>query len=143
MTGDVDGSRATCVARWPEALRPEHLGRVLAAAGAGKRGVWTTSAGDFSYELRGRSAWPSEMELRSGGVTVGSIRTARAPRGKIPVRAAIRALAACAGLHRAIGSDAVEPCCRQLWGSDVAVTTARACTDPWGSAPDFTGPASM
>jgi hypothetical protein len=56
---------------------------VLARADAAKRGSWTVSAGDSVYELRRRSTWRSEMELCGVGIPIGSVRKARAPRGKI------------------------------------------------------------
>ena len=50
---------------------------MLATADAGKRGRWMISCGDSTYVLARKSRWRSEMELRSGEKTLGSIRRAR------------------------------------------------------------------
>jgi hypothetical protein len=83
ISGELAGERYDMRRRGRKHFVLTHGGEVLAQAAAGKRGRWTISAGDSSFELRRRSSWRSEMELQRDGVTVGSIRKARAPRGKI------------------------------------------------------------
>ena len=58
-------------------------GRVLMTADAAGRGRWSIAADNSSYELRRKSPWRSEMELRSGDATIGSIRKGKPPRGKV------------------------------------------------------------
>ena len=57
--------------------------RVLMTADAAGRGRWSIAADNSSYELRRKSPWRSEMELRSGDATIGSIRKGKPPRGKV------------------------------------------------------------
>ena len=52
-------------------------------ADAAGRGRWAIAAGNSCYELGRKSPWRSEMELRSGDATIGSIRKGKAPRGKV------------------------------------------------------------
>lgn len=83
MTGEIDGE--------PYELRPDgrkrftlvRLGTELATAEAKRRGSWTIVVGSSTYELQRRSTWRSAMDLRSGTITIGSIRKGRAPRGQV------------------------------------------------------------
>lgn len=82
MTGEIDGE--------PYELRPDgrkrftlvRRGTELASAEAQRRGAWTILVQGSTYELR-RSMWRSAMELRSGTITIGSIRRGRAARGRV------------------------------------------------------------
>ena len=77
MDGDLDGERYELRRERRNRLVLVHSGRVLATADAGKRGRWMISCGDSTYVLARKSRWRSEMELRSGEKTLGSLRKAR------------------------------------------------------------------
>ena len=83
MSGELDGARYDFVRDGRKRFVLTHAGQTLATADAGRRGGWVISAGGSAYGLRRRSAWRSEMLLFDGDTTVGSIRKARAPRGKL------------------------------------------------------------
>lgn len=82
MTGEIDGT--------PFELRRDGRRRftlvssdaVIATAEATRRTPWTITADGSSYQLRRSSRWRSDMELRRGGVAVGSIRKGRGLRGQ-------------------------------------------------------------
>lgn len=83
MTGEIDGN--------PLELRRDGRRRftlvssdtVLATAEAARRTPWTITVDGSSYQLRRGSRWRSGMELRQGGIAVGSIRKGRASRGQV------------------------------------------------------------
>jgi hypothetical protein len=81
MTGDLDGQPYELGRDGRRRFFLMQAGVVVTTATAGRRGRWTISVGDLSYELRRRSAWRSEMELYAHQTAVGSVR--KGPRGKI------------------------------------------------------------
>jgi hypothetical protein len=83
VTGELDGQPYEMLRDGRKRFVLRQAGSVLATAEAGRRGRWSISAGDSSYELRRKSAWRSEMELRAHGSQIGSIRKAAASRGKV------------------------------------------------------------
>jgi hypothetical protein len=83
MTGDLDGRQYELARDGRRRFVLMQAGGVVATADAGRRGRWAISVGNSAYELRRKSAWRSEMELRADGTTIGSIRKGTAPRGRI------------------------------------------------------------
>jgi hypothetical protein len=83
MTGDLDGHPYELGRDGRKHFFLAQAGSVLATADAGRRGSWAISVGGSAYELRRKSAWRSEMELQGGPTSIGSIRKAKAPRGKV------------------------------------------------------------
>lgn len=83
MTGDIDGRPYELRRGGRRRFTLVSSDEVLATAEAARRGRWTISGDGCVYELSRRSRWRSEMELRGGAVAVGSIRRARAPRGRV------------------------------------------------------------
>jgi hypothetical protein len=83
MTGDIDGNPFELRRDGRRRFTLVSLDTVLATAEAPRRAHWTISTDEFAYQLRRRSRWRSEMELRRGGVAVGSIRKGRALRGQV------------------------------------------------------------
>jgi len=86
MMGELDGNPFELRADGRNFFALVSSGTVLAAAHADRRNHWTVyveeSARDLraddaarvEYELRQTSAWHSDLELRRGGIAVGSIR---------------------------------------------------------------------
>src|SRR5215211_4570203 len=83
MAGDVDGKHYELRPDGRRRLSLVQAGAEVASADAATRGRWTISAGERTYELGHKSAWRSELELRSGGRVVGSIRRAKGGRLKL------------------------------------------------------------
>ena len=88
VAGDVDGKRYELLPDGERRFSLVQAGAEVASADADKRGRWTISAGERTYELARKRAWlcavwSSEFELRSGGRVVGSIRKAGAVRLKL------------------------------------------------------------
>ncbi len=83
ITGELDGHPYELVRDGRKRFRLMQAGDVVATADAGGRGRWAISVGDSSYELRRRTSWRSEMELRGPGTMIGSIRRGRGPGGKV------------------------------------------------------------
>ena len=81
MTGDLDGQSYEFGRDGRRRFFLSQAGIVLATADGDRRGRWTISIGDSAYELRRRSSWRSDMELRAQQTTVGSIRKGR--RGRV------------------------------------------------------------
>jgi hypothetical protein len=83
MTGELDGQPYEFGRDGRKHFFLSQAGVVVATADAEQRGRWKISAGHRAYELKRRSSWRSEMELRAGGAPIGSIRKGKASRGKI------------------------------------------------------------
>lgn len=83
MTGEIDGQPYELRRIDRRQLVLTDAGRELARAGAAKRGRWTISAGNSTYELQRRSHWRSDMDFLQGTARVGSIRKTRPPCGRI------------------------------------------------------------
>jgi hypothetical protein len=83
VAGEVDGERYELLPRGGRRFSLVQAGAEVAGADAAARGRWTISAGERTYELSHKSAWRSELELRSGGRVVGSIRRAKGARLKL------------------------------------------------------------
>jgi len=83
VAGDIDGKRYELLPAGTRRFSLVQAGAEVASADAAKRGRWTISAGERTYELGRKSAWRSEHELRSGGRAVGSIRRAKGARLKL------------------------------------------------------------
>ena len=83
MTGDIDGNRFELRRDGRRRFTLVSRDRLLATAEAPTRAHWTITTEGSAYELRRRSRWRSEMELRRGGNAVGSIRKGRALRGQV------------------------------------------------------------
>ena len=82
MAGELDGEPYELGRAGRKHFFLAQTGQVLVTADAAKRGRWSISVGDTSFELRRPSAWRSAMELRRGEQPVGSIRKGKAPRGR-------------------------------------------------------------
>ena len=83
VIGDVDGERYELLPHGRRRLSLVHAGAEVASADEATRWRWTIAAGERTYELARKSAWRSELELRSGGRAVGSIRRAKGARLKL------------------------------------------------------------
>ena len=83
MTGEFDGVRYELRRDGRKRFELVGSGAVLATAQAARRGRWEVMLDGSAYELRRRSAWGSDMELRRDSTVVGRIRKGRATRGKI------------------------------------------------------------
>ena len=83
MTGELDGQQYELGRAGRKHFFLAQAGRMLATADAATRGRWSISVGEATYELRRPSAWRSAMELRRGPDPLGSIRKAKAPRGRV------------------------------------------------------------
>jgi hypothetical protein len=83
MDGDVDGEGYELLPDGSRRFSLVQAGAEVASAEAAKRGRWTISAGERTYELGRKSAWRSEFELRSDGRVVGSIRRAKGARARL------------------------------------------------------------
>ncbi len=83
MEGDLDGDRYEMKRESRKQFVLLHSESAVAEAVAGRRGRWSVTAGDSSYDVRRRSGWRSEMELLAGEVVVGSIRKGKARRVKV------------------------------------------------------------
>jgi hypothetical protein len=81
MTGELDGQSYELGRDGRRHFFLMQAGVKVATAIAGRRGHWLISVGDSAYELRRKSAWRSEMELRVHKTAVGSIR--KGPRGQV------------------------------------------------------------
>jgi hypothetical protein len=83
VAGDIDGERYELLPDGPRRLSLMQAGAEVASADAATSWRWTISAGERTYELGRKSVWHSELELRSGGRVVGSIRRAKGARLKL------------------------------------------------------------
>jgi hypothetical protein len=83
MAGEIDGNTFELRRDGRRRFTLVSSGAALASAEAARRTPWTITVDGSAYELRRRRWWRSEMELRCGGTTVGSIRRGRAPRGQV------------------------------------------------------------
>jgi len=83
MTGELDGQPYELGRAGRKHFLLMQAGVVVATADAGRRGRWAICVGDSAYELRRRSTWRAEMELRADERTIGSIRRGKARRGKV------------------------------------------------------------
>lgn len=81
ITGELDGQPYEIRRDGRRRFYLIQAGVVLATADAAKRGRWAISVGNSAYELRRKSAWRSEMELRAHQTAVGSVR--KGPRGQV------------------------------------------------------------
>jgi hypothetical protein len=83
MSGEIDGEPYELRRDGRRGFTLLSRGRDLAKAQAARRGRWTVLVQGSTYELRRRSTWRSEMDVRSGPITIGSIRKARGPHGRV------------------------------------------------------------
>lgn len=83
MTGEIDGNPLELRRQGRRRFTLVSSETVLATAEAPRRTYWTITADGSSYQLRRRSRWRSDMELRRAGIAVGSIRKGRTPRGQV------------------------------------------------------------
>lgn len=81
MTGELDGQSFEFERERRKRFALTQEGRVLVTAECAKRGRCKISVGERAYQLTRRSALRSEMQLREGQATIGSIR--RAARRKV------------------------------------------------------------
>jgi hypothetical protein len=83
MTGEIDGEPYELRCDGRRRFTLVGRGTQVATAEAVRRGRWTVLVQGSTYELRRQSAWRSAMDLRSGTITIGSIRKGRAARGRV------------------------------------------------------------
>jgi hypothetical protein len=83
ITGEIDGNPFELLRDGRKRFTLVSSDTVLATAEAPSRARWTITADGSKYQLRRRSRWRSEMELRRDGTAVGSIRKGRALRGQV------------------------------------------------------------
>lgn len=83
MTGEIDGDPFELLRDGRKRFTLVSSDTVLATAEAPKGAPWTITADGSKYQLRRRSRWRSDMELRRDGTAVGSIRKGRALRGQV------------------------------------------------------------
>lgn len=74
MTGELDGQSFEFEREGRKRFALMQGGRVLVTAECAERGRWKISVGERAYELSRRSALRSEILLREGQATIGSIR---------------------------------------------------------------------
>lgn len=83
MTGDIDGNLFELRRDGRRRFTLASSDTVFATAEAPRRAPWSITLDGSAYQLRQRSRWRSDMELRRDGTAVGSIRKGRALRGQV------------------------------------------------------------
>jgi hypothetical protein len=83
MTGEIDGEPFEFGRDGRRCFTLVNRGTEVARAEAARGGRWTISAAGSTFELQRQSVWRLTMDLRRDGTTVGSVRRARGPRGRV------------------------------------------------------------